>query len=64
MPQLITSVRILLDLAVMSLAYWLAFLFRFEFQLPWHVLEVLLQNWPGVILSQYAGIPGLGVPRM
>src|SRR5882672_4468864 len=64
MPSFLKSIRIASDLAVMSLAYWLAFLFRFEFQIPWSALDVLLVNWPWVALTHYLGLVVFGVPRM
>jgi FlaA1/EpsC-like NDP-sugar epimerase len=65
MPRLLsTSLRTTLDLAVLSLAFWLAFLFRFEFQIPRAGLHVLLFNWPYVILLQYIGLALFGVPKM
>ncbi len=48
----------------MSLAYWLAWLFRFEFQIPGEALDVLLVNWPCVLVLHYAAFLLLGIPRM
>ncbi|MBA3538049.1 MAG: polysaccharide biosynthesis protein [Deltaproteobacteria bacterium] len=53
-----------LDLGAMSLAYWLAWLFRFEFQIPGEALDVLLVNWPCVLVLHYAAFLLLGIPRM
>ncbi|HEY4176128.1 MAG TPA: nucleoside-diphosphate sugar epimerase/dehydratase [Kofleriaceae bacterium] len=58
------SLRTALDIAVLSIAYWLAFLFRFEFQLPRVAAGVLLVSWPYVILLQYAALAAFGIPRM
>ena len=58
------SLQAALDILVLSLAYWLAFLFRFEFSLrsPW--LGVLLATWPYVVILNYAGLVVFGVPKM
>jgi FlaA1/EpsC-like NDP-sugar epimerase len=65
MPRLVKrSLQVVLDLLVVSIAYWLAFLFRFEFQLPEQVAELFLINWPVVVLVHYAGLALFGVPRM
>jgi len=49
---------------MLSIAYWLAFLFRFEFSIPSKWFHVLLVTWPYVLILQYAAMTGLGVPRM
>jgi FlaA1/EpsC-like NDP-sugar epimerase len=58
------TVQVALDIAILSLAYWLAFLFRFEFSIPASWLRVLLFTWPYVVLLQYAALVGFGVPRL
>ena len=58
------SVQIVLDVAMLSIAYWLAFLFRFEFSIPASWLHVLLFTWPYVVICHYAGLALLGVPKM
>ena len=58
------TVQVALDVAVLSVAYWLAFLFRFEFLIPGPFLRVLLITWPYVVLLNYAGLAASGVPRM
>jgi FlaA1/EpsC-like NDP-sugar epimerase len=58
------SVQTALDVVVLSLAYWLAFLFRFEFELPHIWLRVLLTTWPYVVVLHYLGLTLFGVPRM
>jgi FlaA1/EpsC-like NDP-sugar epimerase len=58
------SLHIAVDIAVLSLAYWLSFLFRFEFSIPSVWLRVLLTTWPYVVLLQYVGLVVFGVPRM
>ena len=64
-PRLLNrTIQIALDVAILSLAYWLAFLFRFEFTLTRGWFRVLVMTWPYVVLLQYAGLTLFGVPRM
>jgi FlaA1/EpsC-like NDP-sugar epimerase len=58
------GVQVALDAFVLSLAYWLAFLFRFEFRIPSDWLTVLFVTWPYVLILQYASLTLFGVPRM
>jgi FlaA1/EpsC-like NDP-sugar epimerase len=58
------SLRTVLDITVLSLAYWLAFLFRFELQITSAGASVLLVSWPYVIAIQYAALAAFGIPRM
>ena len=58
------SFQVILDSTVLSIAFWLAFLFRFEFQFPTGQLKLALVNWPYVIVLQYCGLWLFGVPRM
>src|SRR5215469_15905266 len=58
------SLQATIDVAILSLAYWLAFLFRFEFAIPSLWLRVLLTTWPYVIACTYGGLVLFGVPRM
>jgi FlaA1/EpsC-like NDP-sugar epimerase len=58
------SLRTMLDITVLSLAYWLAFLFRFELQITSQGAGVLFVSWPYVIVLQYAALAAFGVPRM
>jgi len=58
------SLQIVLDSTALSIAFWLAFLFRFEFDIPAVELKRLLLNWPYVIALQYAGLWLFGVPRL
>ena len=48
----------------MSIAYWLAFLFRFEFSISPEWMRALLATWPIVVLLQYAALQLFGVPRV
>jgi FlaA1/EpsC-like NDP-sugar epimerase len=58
------TVQVVLDIAILSLAYWLAFLFRLEFSIPSPWLRVLLVTWPYVVFLQYASLAAFGVPRL
>jgi len=58
------TVQVSLDMLVLSSAFWLAFLFRFEFSIPPLYLTVLLATWPYVVLLHYGGLALFGVPRM
>ncbi|MBA3454752.1 MAG: polysaccharide biosynthesis protein [Deltaproteobacteria bacterium] len=58
------TVQVALDVAILSIAYWFAFLFRFEFAIPASFLKTLLITWPYVVLLHYAGLAAFGVPRM
>jgi FlaA1/EpsC-like NDP-sugar epimerase len=58
------TVQVALDFLLLSVAFWLAFLFRFEFSLPAGYLRVLLATWPYVVLLHYLGLTFFGVPRM
>jgi len=65
MPRFLNrGLTIVLDAAVLTLAYWMAWLFRMEFQVLPPYRDVILLTWPSVILLQYACLAGLGVPRM
>jgi FlaA1/EpsC-like NDP-sugar epimerase len=58
------SLQTAVDVVLLSVAYWLAFLFRFEFAIPSVWLRVQLTTWPYVILLMYASLAAFGVPRM
>ncbi len=65
MPRFLNGgFRILFDLGVMSAAYWLSWMFRFEFRLPPMALEVALWTWPSILVVQYLALSMFGVPRM
>ena len=64
MPRLVLTFRAALDLAVLSIAFWLAYLFRFEFQIPQIVLAGMWVYWIAVVAVQYAALVGFGVTRM
>jgi FlaA1/EpsC-like NDP-sugar epimerase len=63
-PRLNRSLQIAIDVAIMSFAYWLAFLFRFEFRIPAEWSPTLLVTWPYIVILQYACLAVFGVPRM
>ncbi len=58
------TVQVALDVLILSLAYALAFLFRFEFTLPRPWSHVLLFTLPYALILQYAALTLLGVPRL
>lgn len=58
------NARTLLDVTVLSFAFWLAFLFRFELQIPAVGLRAFFISWPYVVVLQYAGLAMFGVPRV
>lgn len=64
MPRLFRSIQAVFDLAVLSAAYWLAFLFRFEFSIPSAWLRSSLAGWPYVVLIGYGVLGLLGVPKL
>ncbi len=53
--------QIFLDLLVLSIAYWLAFLFRFEFRMEMPQYKLLFFSWPYVILFKYLVMVLFGV---
>jgi FlaA1/EpsC-like NDP-sugar epimerase len=63
-PRLNRSLQIALDVTIMSVAYWLAFLFRFEFQIPSNYVWTLFITWPYVVILHYGSLVVFGVPRM
>src|SRR5436190_20079434 len=65
MPRFLQrSLITILDVIGLSFAYWLAFLFRFEFAIPLATGQLILVNWPWVVGVHYFGLYLLGVPRM
>jgi FlaA1/EpsC-like NDP-sugar epimerase len=57
------GLTVVLDAAVLSIAYWMAWLFRLELSVEAY-LDVILVTWPYVIALQYASLAAFGVPRM
>jgi FlaA1/EpsC-like NDP-sugar epimerase len=58
------SLQIAIDLTLLSIAYLLAFLFRFEFSLAPMWSRVLITTWPYVVVVNYVCLTLVGVPRM
>lgn len=61
---LIRGTQVILDLAIFSIAYWLAFLFRFEFDLPFQMFKLLFFTWPYVVILKYLILSFWGVPSL
>ncbi len=53
-----------IDIVVLSVAYWLSFLFRFEFAIPSQWLHVALATWPYIVALQVLGLAVFRVPQM
>lgn len=65
MPRYLSRVgRVAFDIAVISLAYWTAWLFRFEFHIPAIARGVALLTWPCVLALHYVALLAFGVHRM
>src|ERR1041384_2209015 len=58
------SVLTVLDAIGLSIAYWLAFLFRFEFAPPHALRPLMLFNLPVVVGIPHLALYALGVPRL
>lgn len=54
----------IVDICVLSLAYWLAFAVRFDWDLPHQMLKRLLFTWPYVVAFQYSVLLFFSVPRL
>lgn len=57
------SSRALLDLLVLTAAYWLAYLLRFDWDVPHAMWKRLILTWPYVVGVQYFLLALCGVPR-
>jgi glycosyltransferase involved in cell wall biosynthesis len=57
------SLRALLDLLVLTAAYWLAYLLRFDWDVPHPMWKRLILTWPYVVGVQYFLLVLCGVPR-
>ncbi|MBN2361558.1 MAG: polysaccharide biosynthesis protein, partial [Deltaproteobacteria bacterium] len=55
--------QIFIDLGALSAAYWLAFLFRFEFAPSYTWYKLLFFTWPYVVIFKYLLLVLFGVPR-
>lgn len=58
------GLQVAIDMVVLSVAYWLAYLFRFEFVIPMPWLRVLLTTWPYVVLLHFLMLALFRVPQM
>jgi FlaA1/EpsC-like NDP-sugar epimerase len=58
------GIQVLVDLTVLSAAYALAFLFRFEFSLSLQQAKLLFFTLPYVVLLQYVALAVFGVPAL
>lgn len=64
MPRyVLRSAQVLLDLTLLSLAYWVAFLFRFEFSIPDVWIGPAVRGWPYILAVSYGCLLIFGVPR-
>ncbi len=52
-----------IDLAALSIAFWLAFLARFEFELTLQIAKRAFFAWPYVVLFQYVVLTASGATR-
>jgi FlaA1/EpsC-like NDP-sugar epimerase len=65
MPRFLArGLQVVIDGVALSLAYWMAFLFRFEFVIPSSLLKLVLLNWPYVLVIQFSALYLFGVPRV
>ena len=56
--------QVFADLFVLSAAYWLAFLLRFEFEPNFNYIKLFFFTWPYVIVFQYLMLVALGIPNL
>jgi FlaA1/EpsC-like NDP-sugar epimerase len=57
------GLQIAVDLCVLSAAFWLAFLIRFEFSIPSVWLWIALSAWPLVLAAEYGALLCFNVPK-
>jgi FlaA1/EpsC-like NDP-sugar epimerase len=57
------TAQLVIDLLVLSLAFWLAFLLRFDWELPTQMLKRAVFLWPYVVGLQYVALMLMGIPR-
>ena len=62
-PLIVRGTQIVIDFAVLSAAWWLAFFLRFELALSLEVLKLAFFAWPYVLLLQYLVLVFFEVPR-
>src|SRR5580765_3670054 len=58
------GLQITLDCLVLSCAFWLAFLFRFEFAIPGAYLRIALLSWLYAVILQYGVLILFGIPEL
>jgi FlaA1/EpsC-like NDP-sugar epimerase len=58
------GLQVAIDITALSIAYWLAFLFRFEFTIPAQWLRVVLNTWPYIVALQFIALAAFRVPQM
>lgn len=62
--RILRTLRILIDLGALSVAYWLAYLARFDGDLPLQYLKYAAFGWAYIVGAQYFALWTLGVPRL
>ena len=62
--HVLRALRILIDLGALSAAYWLAYLARFDGQLPFQFVKHAAFGWAYIVGAQYFALWLLGVPRL
>jgi len=60
----VRALRLVTDLAVLSAAYWMAFVLRFEFLFPLKIAKLFFFTWPYVVLFQYVVLVVFEVPSL
>jgi FlaA1/EpsC-like NDP-sugar epimerase len=64
MPRFLTrGLQVVIDMTILSIAYWCGFLFRFEFSLPHYWLIAALTTWGFVVAFEYFVLHAYRVPR-
>ena len=64
MSKLVRQIaQALIDVLILSLAYWAAFLLRFDGWPPMQMLKRLMFTWPYVVAFQYFMLTVFEVPR-
>ncbi len=62
-PNLARATRLMLDIAALSLAFWLAWMIRFDWDLPFDMIKRAFFAWPWVVGLQFVILSMLDVPR-
>ncbi len=61
---LLKGTQVIVDFLLLSLAFWLSFLFRFEFSMNLNLWKLLFFTWPYVVILQYFAMTLFRVPKM